>query len=270
MGSFGRLFHRRGLDETLNWEIEHHLKERIDELVAQGLTQAEAVREAQRAFGDVSRFRNEMREASAARLRRMRWRDRLDGLRWDVRLAVRALRQRPGLTAVGVLVLGLGIGANTAIFSAMRAALLQNPPYPDPERLVLLDVLLTQPDKPAPDTLPWSYPKFDQMQQRLRTVSPVAGFSTATATLTGAGEAARIGIEYVSPTYFDLLGVRAVLGRTFDAGQVPPAPGDVVLLSHETWVGRFGQDPGVVGRTLRLDGAMLRVAGVLPAEFRGL
>jgi predicted permease len=270
MRSFRRLFQRRALEETLDWEIQHHIDEHIDELLARGLTRAEAEREAQRAFGDAARFRHEMRVESEARLRRQRWSDRWDGLRWDLRLAVRALAKRPVVAALVILVLGLGIGANTAIFSALRAALLQSPPYPDPDRLVLLDVLLTQADQPVPDTLPWSYPKFDAMQKRMRTVAPVAGFSTATATLTGAGEPARVGIEYVSPTYFDLLGVRPVRGNTFDAGQVPPAPGDVVLLSHEMWTGRLGRDPHVVGRTLRLDGATLRIAGVLPAEFRGL
>ncbi|MGH7461010.1 MAG: ABC transporter permease, partial [Longimicrobiales bacterium] len=265
-----RLFHLRSLDDTVDWEIQHHLDERIDELVAQGMTRAQATREAERVFGNVRHWRGEMREESAARERRVKLGEWLDGLRYDVRMALRGLRKHAGLTAIGVLVLGLGIGANTAIFTALRAALLQGPPYPQADRLVLLDVLLTSPDNPVPDTMAWSYPKFAELRQHIRSVDPVAGFSTASATMAGTGSASRVTIEYVSPSYFDLLGVRPVAGALFEASQEPPAPGDVVLLSHALWQSAYGGDAGVVGKALRLDGATLRIAGVLPADFRGL
>src|SRR5512145_1753648 len=116
-----RLFHLRRLDETLDWEIRHHLDERIDELVAQGLTRSEATRQAERMFGNVRHWRGEMREESEVRERRALWHEWLDGLRYDVSMALRGMRKHAGLTAIGILVLGLGIDANTAIFTALRA-----------------------------------------------------------------------------------------------------------------------------------------------------
>jgi len=204
-----------------------------------------------------------------ARHERRREEGLLNGLGLDCRHAIRRLRRSPGFAIVVIVVLALGIGANTALFSALDA-MLRSSPYPDAERLVLMDILLAQRAGAPPDTLPWSYPKFELARRQVRSLDAVAGFNTRTGNLTGPEGATRIGLEYVSPAYFELLGVQAILGRTFLPSEDPPTPAAIVLLAHSLWTTRYGSDPGVVGRTIQLDGASLEVVGVLPQGFQGV
>lgn len=194
----------------------------------------------------------------------------MGGFGQDVRLAARRLRRRPGLAVVVVAVLALGIGANAALFSALKAVLLSSSPYRDADRLVMVDLLLEQRAGAAADTMPWSYPKFASVRERLRSVESLAGFVVQTGALTGVGEAARVGVEYVTPAYFEVLGIRAHAGRTFGMGEEVPAPAAVALLSHGVWTSRYGGDPAAIGTRIVLDGAPLEVVGVLPPGFRGV
>ena len=269
MSKWKRLFHLGGTDDVVEWEIDHHLEERADELMAtRGLDRAEALREARRAFGDLSSVREEMRSESRSRARRVGLANAARGMTQDVRLAVRRLRARPVFALVAILVLGLGIGANAAVFSVLEAALLQRPPYPEPERLVMIDLISPTGEVGSP--MPWSYPKFDLMRGEVRAFDPVAGYSPGMLTLTGAGEARRLGVEYVSPSYFELLGIDALRGRLFGAGEERIGDAGVVLIGEGLWRSSFGADPAVIGRTVTLDGARLAVAGVVPSRFRGL
>ena len=140
-------------------------------------------------------------------------------------------------TATVVLILALGIGANTAIFSALNAALLEKPPFPEPERLVLANITLTPAggDGP-PSVLNWSYPKFEVLERATTRINPIAGFRANTMTLTGAGDPLRLDVEMVNPSYFTLLGIRARYGRVLlpaegDAG----TPSLVALLGHHSY-----------------------------------
>jgi putative ABC transport system permease protein len=187
----------------------------------------------------------------------------------DFRHALRRLRRSPGFAVVAVLVLGLGVGANTALFSALRAVLLTGLPYPEADRLVIVDALLERPGSP-PDTLAWSWPKFEAVRESLSGIERAEGFFSRTSTLTGAGDATRIGIELVTPGYFDLLGIRAQHGRVFGEAAENRAEAGIALLTHGIWATRFGADPGVIGRTLVIDDAVLEIVGVLPPGFRGL
>ena len=269
MASWKRLFHLGGVDDVVDWEIKHHLEERADELqLEHGLDRRAALREARRAFGDLEGVRDAMRSESRGRMRRLQVMAGLRGLGQDVRLAARRLRMRPGFALVAILVLGLGIGANAAVFSVLEAALLQRPPYPEPDRLVMID--LVSPTGEGGGPIPWSYPKFDHVRAALRTVDSVAGYSPSMLTLTGAGDARRLGIEYVSPAYFPLLGIDALRGRVFGSGEERIGEAGVVLLGESLWRGSFGADPGIIGRTVTLDGAALEVIGVVPSRFRGL
>jgi predicted permease len=282
MRRWKRLFHLSGVEDQIDWEIRHHLQERVDDLVARGLTPAEAEREARRAFGDLSRVRAEMRSESRGRTRRTRARLGVHGLGQDIRQAARRLRNRPGFTLVAILVLGLGIGANTAVFTVLEAALLARPPYPQPERLVMVDLLASTGAAAAADAtrgagigasgepMPWSYPKFDLARRHFRALESVAGYWPSTLTLTGSGQARRIGVEFVSPSYFDVLGVRPTRGRAFGDAEDGTDGGAVVLLAEGFWRASFGADAAVVGRTITLDGAALEVIGVIPAGFGGL
>ena len=269
MKRWKRLFHLGGVDDVVDWEIDHHLEERADELMeSRGLDRADALREARRAFGDIRGVRDAMRTESRGRARRVRITSGLRGLSQDVRLAVRRLRTRPAFTLVAILVLGLGIGANAAVFTVLEAALLQRPPYAEPERLVMID--LVSPDGESGAPMPWSYPKFDFVRAQLRSVDPVAGYSPGMLTLTGAGDARRLAVEYVSPSYFPLLGIDPVRGRVFGEREERIGDAGVVLLGEALWRFGFGADPAIVGRTVTLDGAALEVIGIIPSRFHGL
>jgi predicted permease len=194
----------------------------------------------------------------------------MSGLLEDVRLAGRRLLRSPGFSAVTVLLLALGIGANTALFGALTQALRGAGRYPAADRLVMVDMMLARNADSAPDTFPWSYPKFDLVRPQMRSLAATAGFAVRMGTLTGAGDATRLAAEVVSPVYFDLLGVAPLLGRPFTDAEEPPAPGAVAILGHALWTERFGGDPGVLGRTVTIDGASFEVVGVMPDGFRGL
>jgi putative ABC transport system permease protein len=184
----------------------------------------------------------------------------------DLRHAFRALRTSPGFTAVAVLTLGLGIGANTAIFSVVENVLLRPLPYRDPGALVQVwNTYL-----PAFPKTPMSSGDLQDFQreagsfsQMAAYVDPPTGFN-----LTGDGEAERLEASLATSGLFPLLGVRPVAGRTFTPEEDKPGSAPVVLISHRLWQSHFGRDPSVVGRRLTLDGRGFTLVGVLPAEFR--
>jgi predicted permease len=190
----------------------------------------------------------------------------------DVRVAARALRRTPGFTAAAVLVLALGIGANAAIFTAVRATLLAAPPFPDPDRLVMLSLTDSSTAQAgAARAIPWSYPKYRILAETEgRIAEPVAAYAGRFVTLTGAGDAAMLAAELVTPDYLDVLGVRLPLGRDFGAeDDVEGAPPSAIL-AHELWQQRFGADRDLVGRDVTLNGQAVTVLGIAPAGFRGL
>jgi predicted permease len=194
-----------------------------------------------------------------------------EGIGMDIRLALRALRRAPGFTFAALAVLGLGIGANATVFSALRVAVLAPPPYPDPGSLVLAD-LTYQRGEQEPEPLIWSYPKFRMfLETPDRRIDPAVGYAARTATLTDLGPAETIGIEVVSPGYFALLGRTPPLGRGFVDEEIDPgADPAVVVLSDVMWRERFGGDPGVLGSDVTLNQSRLTVVGVAPPDFEGL
>jgi putative ABC transport system permease protein len=182
----------------------------------------------------------------------------------DLRYGARTLLKNPGFTLIAVLTLALGIGANTAIFSVVNALLLRPLPYPQPEQLV--KVFRTQPD-PAKGMLPsiWSYPRFEMLRDQNRSFAAVVGFNQSPYNLTGTDAPERLQVEMVSDGYFPLLGVNAIVGRSFTAEDA----GEVALLGYGLWQRRYGGDPQVVGKTIELDKQAFTIVGVLPPGFRG-
>ena len=187
----------------------------------------------------------------------------LEDLLHDTRYAVRTLRKNPGFTAVAVLTLALGIGANAAIFSVIRAVLLKPPPYANANRLVLLGE--TRPSTPgysgaisAPNYLDWA-----QQHQVFEQMAAVTGGS---ATLSrGTANPVFVDGRIVSAWYFDVFGLRAALGRTFAPDEDHPDKRHVVVLSHRLWTSQFGSDPAVIGEAIQLDSELYTVIGVMPA-----
>ncbi|HEY7056523.1 MAG TPA: ABC transporter permease [Vicinamibacterales bacterium] len=186
----------------------------------------------------------------------------------DLRYAARLLVRTPAFTAIAVLTLGLGIGANTAIFSIVNAVLLRPLPYKDADRLVR--IVHTNPGADAVQdrrVSSMNQEQFLQWRARTRTLSYLAVFDRYTMTLTGRAEPARLAGAAVSPALFPMLGASPEIGRGFDDADERPGGGKVVVLSHQMWQRYFGLDPGIVGRTVSLDGSAHTVAGVMPASF---
>ncbi|HET9985058.1 MAG TPA: ABC transporter permease [Longimicrobiales bacterium] len=181
----------------------------------------------------------------------------------DLRYAARRLSRARGFTFVAVLTLALGIGANSAIFSVVNGVLLRPLPYPGADRLVRLYQL-----EPARhNRMPLSGPNFVDYRAQTRSFQEVAAFSVDGFALTGDGEPVQADGVRVSAGFFEVMGVRPALGRTFRAEENEPGRTSEVVLSNGLWQERFGGDPAILGRTVRLDGEAYTVVGVMPAGF---
>ena len=191
----------------------------------------------------------------------------------DLRHAIRALRRNPGFALAAVLTLALGIGANTTIFSAVYAALLEAPPYPAPGELRLVTPVFDRGTQP-PDTQEyWSYPMYQTFRRAATGAGEFAAFTPTPRRVNLAGEDAAqpVLVEMVSQPYFGILGLTPSHGRFFipDEDLTPNAQA-VAVLSDGLWRRAFGADPGVVGSTIRLDAAPFTVVGIAPPGFKGL
>ena len=183
----------------------------------------------------------------------------------DVRYAVRTLLRQPGFAAVAIVTLALGIGANTAIFSVIDAALLRSLPYRDPGRLVHLWESKQSRDFERREA---SYPDLlDWRAQGAEVFEGLAGYTGRPMTLADAGEATRTRGAAVTANFFDLLGVKAAAGRTFVGGEDGTEAKQVAVINHGLWLRRFGGEQSIVGREVTLDGRTYTVVGVLPADF---
>ncbi|HEY4102040.1 MAG TPA: ABC transporter permease [Gemmatimonadales bacterium] len=255
-------FIRDALDE----ELRFHLDARIAQLLDRGLSPTAARDEAMRRLGSsVDPSHNPVHRSAQRKEQRMAFRESIDGVIQDVRYAARGLAKRPAFTLVAVMTLAIGIGANTAIFSAVNAVLLRTLPYRDPAQLT--DIVLTAPKGVE---FPWSWQKFEVFRDASRNYSSMALHLTQQATLSGPNPE-RAPIEWVSAAYLHTLGVGVAMGHDFDADEDagPNAP-KRALISDALWQRRFSADPAVVGKTVRIDGDDCEVIGVLPPTFRGL
>ncbi len=183
----------------------------------------------------------------------------------DVRYGLRMLVKYPGFTAVAVITLTLGIGANTAIFTVANSLLLRPLPYRDPGGLVLV---FSETSFQKDQSLPFSYLRFRMMNEQGHSFSGLAAFTNETFNLTGGGDPEQVSSARVSWNFFDVLGVRPDRGRSFAADEDQAGGKNVALISHELWVRRFGANPSLVGQNITLDSQSYTVAGVLPPGFR--
>ena len=179
----------------------------------------------------------------------------------DLRFGVRMLWKRPGFTAVAVLTLALGIGANTAIFSVVNAVLLKPLPFPEPGRLVMLWEDASRIGFPQNTPAPANYVDWKTQTQSFE---GMAAISYSSFNLTGFGEPQKVEGNAVTADLFPVLGVRPALGRGFTAEEEQPGSDKVVILSHGLWRETFGGEPSVVGRDIILSGEKYTVVGVMP------
>ena len=190
----------------------------------------------------------------------------MDALLTNVRYSIRMLLKKPGLTAVILITLALGIGANTTIFSVVYPALLAPLPYSQPEKLFTLAE--NRPQKGC-CFFTSSYPDYLDWKRTAKSFQLIAGFSPDFFTLTGIGESRGISATQVTTNFFATLGVRPMLGRDFaDGEELPDTSGPTVaILSYGSWQSDFGRDPNVIGSKIRLDSRLVTIIGVMPKEF---
>ena len=189
----------------------------------------------------------------------------MDTLLQDIRYAVRMLLKKPGFTAVAVLTLALGIGANTAIFTVVDAALLRSLPYKEPDRLVHLWETNQQQEFHQREA---SYPDYLTWREQNHSFDQMAGYSRGSFTLTGREAPERIQGAAVTSYFFSTLGVEAIYGRTFYPDEDKPGAENSVILSHGLWERRFGGDASIVGQSITLAGRPFTVIGILPPNFK--
>jgi predicted permease len=262
VGRWRAMLRGRRLDAELNEEIRAHLEIAEAENLAAGMSPEAARAAARRAFGSVAMAQERTRAAWS-----VRW---LEVLSQDVRYALRTLRKAPGFTAVTVLTLALGIGANTAIFTLLDQILLRRLPVPDAQQLVLLSTVgMHYGDNTGSHVL--SHPMYRDFRDQNQVFSGMFSRHATRVNLIADGRAERVAAELVSGTYFPVLRVRAALGRTIvPEDDRATAPARVVVLAHDFWMTRFGADPAIVGGTVEINQRRLTVIGVAAPGFRGV
>ncbi len=248
-------FRKNKLEDQLNDELQFHIEMRMQEFVASGMAPEEARHKAQRLFGNQMLLKERTRDMDT-----IGW---IETFGQDLRYGARILAKNPGFTTVAVLTLALGIGANTAIFSVVNGVLLNPLPYWQPDQLVALYSGTTEGDRGIS-----SYPNFLDWARNNRSFSALAAYRPDSFNLAGMGEPERVPAEMVSASFFPLLGVQPILGRTFlpNEDQLGSAP--AVLISDGFWKRNFGSSPGALGKVLTLNGVTYTIVGVIPPNFR--
>jgi putative ABC transport system permease protein len=249
---------RRRLERDLEEELQFHLAKRAEKNRALGLGADDAQAAARRRFGNVTLVKEDCRETWT-----FTW---LETLWQDLRYAARILAKSPGFAAVVIFSLALGIGANTAVFSAMNTLLLRALPYEHPETLAT--VWSTQKPDPGADGLPPVAEVADWKKQNHVFADIAAVGMTMPATLTGIGEPGPVLVQSATQNFFDLVGVQPAFGRVFRAEE-SQEQSQTVVISNAFWRRRFNSAPNVLGKAFGLDGVDSTVVGVMPAGFTG-
>ena len=269
------LLRKDRVDQELDAELRFHLEKQIEANIAAGMPAAEARSAALRNFGGVEQVKEECRDTRGVAL--------IETLAQDVRYGLRMMRRSPGFTAVAVVSLGLGIGANTAIFSLMNAVMLKMLPVKNPEQLVVMNWTARQFPDIDHNGSTWgnrggpafgssiSYPAFQQLRAQNQVLSDLFGFADLEQAQVNVGGQAEIaGSHFVSGNYFPGLGVHAVAGRVLIDADDGPGAGPVAVISFRYWNRRFGADPAAVGKSIVVNGVPCVIVGVTPQEFFGL
>jgi putative ABC transport system permease protein len=244
-------------EQRMDAEMHFHLECQIEEYVRQGMPPAEAELRARREFGPVELAKDECRDGAG-----FQW---LEHLSRDLHLALRRLRKSPGFATAAILTLALGVGANTAIFSAVYSVLLKPLPYSHPEQLYTVDIAISL--LPQLGRLTGRIQDYRKWRQSATLFSGVAAMTPAEWNLTGGGEPERVGGALVTTEFFSLLGVPPERGRAFLPEEEQPGKNRIVVISDALWRRRFAADPALIGKTIALDGENHTVVGIAPSSF---
>ena len=240
-------------------ELAFHLEMRRRDFAGRGADDEAARAAASRRFGNLQEIAETCRRIDEQWLREQRRASMWTDIRHDALYAMRSLAKTPGFTAVAVLTLALGIGANTAIFSVINSVLLRPLPYRDADRIVFV---WTRTQNAA--RAPLSPARYLDFRDRMQSLTGLAGICQFSVRLTGGGDPEQIDASSVSSSFFDVLGARPLLGDPFHAAT---ADARAVVLSYGLWVRRFGSDRGIVGREITINGTARRVAAVMAKDF---
>jgi len=250
------MLRRERLDRDLEEELRSHIEMRAADNLAAGMSPQAARYEAQKRFGNTALLKEDTRNADI-----VGW---LDVAARDFRYALRMLQRSPGFTAVAVLTLILGIGANTAIFSVINSVLLRPLPYHDPGSLVMVWETNSQHPKPHNTVSP---PNFLDWQTRNTVFSDMAYIADVRNNLTGIGDPEEVVVQAVSANFFSVLEVNLLLGTGFTPENGQAGHDNVVILSYGLWKDRFAGEPAIVGKSILLNGKPRTVVGVAPQNF---
>ena len=254
--AWGAIFGRARVDRELDAELRFHVEAHAEDLMRAGLSREEALRQARLKLGGLEKTKEECRDALGVAF--------VESLIQDVRLGLRMLRKNPGFTAVAVITLALGIGANTAIFSFVNAWVLHPLPYPHSDRLV---VLLEENTKTGGTNDQIEAANFYDIQQDARDFEELCPWTPWSFNLTDDGPPERILGARVGSNFFTTLGESPALGRAFCARR-PAGAAHVAILSRGLWETKFASDPHILGRNITLGGESYTVVGVMPAKFQ--
>ena len=250
---------RSRLENEMDTELRFHVEAHAEELMRTGLQREEALRRARLEFGGMETAKEECREASRANL--------LESLIQDLRYGMRMMWRTPGFTVTAVLVLALGIGANTAIFSVVNAVLLRPLPFDQPDRLMQIWHTPPQASFPGIPTFAVSPANFIDWRRQSKTFEGMSAYGFGKYTLSGAGRPDVIQMVAVTNGFFSILRAQPTLGRVFAEGEDEPGREQEVILSYGEWRSRFGADPEIVGKTLQLNSRAFTVIGVMGPGF---
>jgi predicted permease len=254
---FRSLFHRTAVTQEIDQELQFHLEQQMEKYLRAGLSPEQARRRLRLEFGGLAQIKGDCQEARGVSF--------VEHIGQDVRYALRMFGRTPGFTAVVVITLALGIGANTAVFSLINAALLKMLPVKDPEQLVQFSKI--QPTYGEIDG--FSYPEFERFQRETDSFSGLLAFANlgdVNVEVNGHGEI--VNGQVVSSNYFSTLGVSPVLGRTIQPADDPGST--VAVISYKYWRERLAGDPAVVGKKILVNNYPFTIIGVTPPEFFGL
>jgi predicted permease len=254
------LFRKETSDRELSAEMESHLQLHIEDNLRAGMNADEARRLALIKLGGIEQTKEAYRERKGLRV--------LETFLQDLRFAARMLRKNSGVTTIVVLTLALGVGANTAVFGLVNGILVQRLPVPAPEQIV---ALVIQSGESGLGALGFSYPQFVEFREQTAPVCEVFGSATGwRLNFTSDSHSETLTIGGVSSNYFSALGVKPALGRLVlpDEGEHPGEPA-ILVLGYSFWQRRFGGDPRVLGKQVRVDGKPATIVGVAEREFRG-
>jgi predicted permease len=244
-------------ESELDDELGAHLEALAEENIRRGMTPEEARHAARREFGGVEQTKELYRQRRGLPF--------LETFLQDIRFGARLLVKNPGFTIVAILTLALGIGANTAIFSVVKAILMRPLPFKDPSQLVRVNESVVHGGRS-----PVAYPNYLDWRAQNRVFLEMAAYADCELIISGRDKSDRVDCEQVSDTYFPLLGISAILGRTFTPEEnAVPRKHAVALIGYGLWQRRFGSDQKILGKPVRLNDYEFTIIGVLPKGFLG-